>query len=134
MHKFKNGPERVTNNLYWDILRLFHEVKTGITKASEFTDYNISSLGIDTWGVDYGLLDREGNLLSNPYHYRDNRTDGLLKEIYKKVSKKRIYQLTGIQFMQLNTLVQLYADLKYRPWVLNNAKSLLFTPDLINYF
>lgn len=133
IHKFTNGPERVTGSQYWDILRLFHEIKSGLRKASKRVG-EIKSMGIDTWGVDYGLLDSMDNLLGNPYHYRDSRTDNLLAEIFKIVPKEYIYQETGIQFMQLNTLVQLYADLKYRPWVLENTRSLLFTPDLLNFF
>ncbi|MDI3548833.1 MAG: rhamnulokinase [Halanaerobiales bacterium] len=134
LHKFPNGPERLNGELYWDILRLFHEIKTGLHKAENQTDSNLVSLAIDTWGVDYGLLDKNDNLLSNPYHYRDSRTDGMVEEVFGKVPKEKVYQQTGIQTIQLNTLFQLYADLKYRPWILNNASTLLFTPDLLNFF
>ncbi len=134
VHKFTNGAELLHGSSYWDILKLFSEIKLGLRKAVQCTNNCISSLAIDTWGVDYGLLDQAGNLLANPYHYRDKRTDGLLEEIFTKVSRDEIYGQTGIQFMQLNTLVQLYADQKYRPWVLENAEALLFIPDLLNYF
>lgn len=134
VHKFPNGAINIQGSLYWNTLGLFEEIKTGLRKAIQATDNNLACLAIDTWGVDYGLLDKEDNLLTNPYHYRDSRTDGLLDEIFAQVSAETIYQLTGIQFMQINTLVQLYADLLYRPWILENAKSLLFMPDLLNFF
>lgn len=134
IHKFPNGGERVHNNLHWDVLGLFHQIKAGLQKAARKTDNKIESVGIDTWGVDYGLLDQNDNLISNPFHYRDNRTDGLVEELQEKVGKDKIYNQTGIQFMQINTLYQLYSEVKYRPWVLDNAQSLLFTPDLLNFF
>lgn len=134
VHKFSNGPDQIHGNLYWDMLRLFSEIKKGLQKAMQLTDNQIASVAVDTWGVDYGVLDQGENLLGQTFHYRDKRTDGLLDEIFNKVSPAAIYQKTGIQFMQLNTIVQLYADRKYRPWVLDNAKSLLFVPDLLNYF
>ncbi len=133
IHKFLNGSERVNGNMYWDILGLFHDIKKGVMQAGRQVK-EIKSMGIDTWGVDYGLLDIKDNLLANPYHYRDSRTDDLYAEIFEKVPRDVVYNETGIQFMQLNTLVQLYADLKYRPWILENANSLLFTPDLLNFF
>jgi rhamnulokinase len=115
-------------------LGLYHQIKTGLQKVAKETDNNIESIGIDTWGVDYGLLDKTDNLLSNPHHYRDNRTDDLMKELWDKIGKDNIYNQTGIQFMQINTLYQLYAEAKYRPWIINNARSLLFMPDLLNFF
>ena len=134
LHKFENDGITVNGNDYWDILGLFKEIKTGIRKAVSETDNDITSIGIDTWGVDYGLLDKNDNLLSNLYHYRDNRTDGLMEEIFEKLPKNEIYNQTGIQFIWFNTLYQLYSDLKDRPWILDNAQSLLFTPDLLNFF
>lgn len=133
IHKFPNGPERINGQQYWNILGLFHEIKTGLFAADK-KEGELQSLGIDTWGVDYGLLDKKDNLLTNPYHYRDSRTDDLPEELFDKVGREFIYNQTGIQFMQLNSIFQLYADLKYRPWVLKNAESLLFTPDLLNFF
>lgn len=133
VHKFPNGAENINGHLYWNIFDLYAQIKTGLMKANQAVD-RIDSLGIDTWGVDYGLLDENDNLMGNPYHYRDKRTDGLLDEIFTKVSADEIYANTGIQFMQINTLIQLYAERKYRPWMLENAKSLLFIPDLLNFF
>ncbi len=134
VHKFNNGPQNIHGNLYWDILGLFSQIKIGLIKAAKTVEGKIDSAALDTWGVDYGLLDKEDNLLANPFHYRDQRTDNLLEQIFNEVEKDEIYQNTGIQFMQINTLVQLYADLIYRPWILKNAKSLLFIPDLLNFF
>ena len=133
MHRFSNEPVLIGGHLYWDFLRLFHELKTGIKKAkAKYKD--IASIGIDTWAVDYGLLDENDNLISNPIHYRDTRTNNIIKDIEKVVSFKEIYNSTGIQYMEFNTLYQLYADAKYRSNLLKQAKSLLFIPDLFNFY
>src|SRR5690554_6822179 len=113
IHTFPNGPQGINGHLYWDILRLFTEIKIGLRKALQATDGHLASVAIDTWGVDYGLLDGNDQLLSNPYHYRDQRTANLLPEIFNKIPQADIYQMTGNQFMQINTIVQLYADLKH---------------------
>ena len=133
LHKFANGPQRVRGHMYWDILRLWAEIKVSLQKAAR-AGIELDALGIDTWGVDYGLLDKNGQLLSNPYHYRDKRTDDVMPKVWEQVTREEIYRLTGIQFMQFNTLFQLYADLQYRPWTLEQAETLLFIPDLLNYF
>lgn len=133
VHKFENGADTAHGSMYWDWLRLFSEIKTGLRKAADYTNGRLTSIGIDTWGVDYALLDKADNVLGVPYHYRDRRTDGLLEEIFTKIPKETIYKLTGIQFMQINTIVQLYADRKYRPWMLDAAETVLFMPDLLNY-
>lgn len=133
VHRFPNEPVLMGGHLYWDFLRLFNELKTGIRKAkAKYSD--ISSIGIDTWGVDYGLLDEFDNLISNPIHYRDTRTNNIIKDIEKVVSFEEIYNSTGIQYMEFNTLYQLYSDLKYRNNLLKEAKSLLFIPDLFNFY
>ncbi|MBC8060036.1 MAG: rhamnulokinase [Clostridiaceae bacterium] len=133
VHRFQNEPVLIGGHLYWDFLRLFHELKIGIKKAkAKYKD--ISSIGIDTWAVDYGLLDENNNLISNPIHYRDIRTNNIIKDIEKSVSFEEIYKSTGIQYMELNTLYQLYSDLKYRNNLLKEAKSLLFIPDLFNFY
>lgn len=134
VHKFPNGPQTVHGHMYWNILDLFAQIKAGLVKACAVVGGKVDSMAIDTWGVDYGLLDANDTLLSNPYHYRDKRTDGLLEEVLAKISADEIYANTGIQFMQINTLVQLYADRRLRPWILDNAKTLLFIPDLLNFF
>ncbi|MFW6270223.1 MAG: rhamnulokinase [Bacillota bacterium] len=133
IHKFSNGAEKAGEDQFWDILKLLREVKTGLKKAGERED-KIDSIAIDTWAVDYGLLDNNNSLMSNPYFYRDSRTDNLVEEVTGILSREEIYEKTGIQFMQINTLYQLYADKKLRPWILENADSMLFIPDLLNFF
>lgn len=133
VYRFSNEPVRMGGYFYWDFLRLFFELKNGLRKAANKYK-NILSIGVDTWGVDYGLLDENHNLMSNPFHYRDNRTDGILKDIEKIIPYDDIYKTTGIQYMQLNTLYQLFSDIKYRKNTIKNAKALLFMPDLFNFY
>ena len=113
VHRFPNGPVHIPSahgdSLHWDMLRLFGEIKEGLTKAVACCGRSLISLGIDTWGVDFGLLDRNDGLLGNPYHYRDSRTDGMLDEAFRRVPREEIFAATGIQFMQFNTLFQLLA-------------------------
>jgi len=94
----------------------------------------IESIGVDTWGVDYGLVDKYGNLISNPYHYRDLRTKSAIEEVGNIIPLNQLYNTTGIQFMNFNTIFQLYIDYKTRPEIMKNASSLLFIPDLFAYF
>lgn len=132
VHRFSNDPVTVCGTAYWDVLRLLHEIKQGILKAK--ADGGFDSIGIDTWGVDFGLLDSEGRLLENPVHYRDMRTKGMVDEAFKVIPKEKFYSLTGIQFMELNTVFQLYSLRLQRPEMLQRAKSFLFMPDLLAYF
>ncbi|MBN2852382.1 MAG: rhamnulokinase [Clostridia bacterium] len=134
VHRFSNDPVKIKDTLYWDILRLYHELKTGIIECRKKGHGDIKSIGVDTWGVDFGLLDANGDLLANPVHYRDERTDGMIEQAFEAVSKKEIYDRTGIQFMQFNTLYQLLALSKNQPELLEKADSMLFIPDLLNYF
>lgn len=131
VHRFSNDPVNVGGTLYWDVLRLFFEIKQGLTKAKLAGGFD--SIGIDTWGVDFGLIDKYGCLLENPIHYRDSRTAGLVEEIFETIPKEDLYSRTGIQFMELNTLFQLYSLKKYRPHILERADKILFTPDLFAY-
>ena len=133
VHRFTNDTVLVNGHMYWDILRLFFEVKAGIAKALKFAGH-IDAIGIDTWGVDFGLLDERGELLGNPVHYRDERTVGMPEEVFETVSKHELYQRTGIQCMRINTLYQLYYLFHYRPEVMAAAKTMLFIPDLFAYF
>lgn len=133
-HRFSNDPVTVNGSLYWDVLRLFHEIKQGILKCANSGDRDIDCIGIDTWGVDYGLLDKNGKLLGNPYHYRDTRTDGMYDEAFKLVSKEEIFNRTGIAFNWFNTLYQLLAAKLSGDVTLESADQLLFMPDLFNYF
>ena len=133
LHRFSNEPVRVGKQFYWDTFRLYHELKTGLKKAAA-TKLPIKSLAIDTWGVDYGLLDKDGNLIGNPINYRDSRTEGVIEEVGNIVPLEEIYKSTGIQFMNFNTIFQFYADSKMRPEIYKQADKFLMMPDLFNYF
>lgn len=131
IHRFSNDPVKVGNTFYWDVLRLFHEIKQGILKAKQKGGFE--SIGIDTWGVDFGLIDEKGYLLENPVHYRDERNVGMSEEAEKYMSKDEMYDRTGIQFMDFNTVFQLLSLKKNRPELLERADKLLFMPDLLAY-
>lgn len=131
LHRFFNEPVQLNQTLYWDVLRLMHEIKIGLSKASAL---EFDSIGIDTWGVDFGLLDEDGYLLENPVHYRDHRTDGILEQAFSLMDQERFYELSGNQFMEINTVFQLLSLKNKRPALLNCAKKLLLMPDLLNYF
>lgn len=132
VHRFSNDPVTVNGTFYWDVLRLFHEIKQGILKAKQAGGFD--SIGIDTWGVDFGLLDKDGVLLENPVHYRDKRNIGMVEKAAKYIGKDEMYKLTGIQFMDFNTAFQLLSIKENRPELLARAESLLFMPDLFAYF
>lgn len=132
VHRFTNDAVTVGKTLYWDVLRLFFEIKQGITKAT--LDGGFDAIGIDTWGVDFGILDKKGNLLANPVHYRDERTEGMCEEVFETVSKTELYKRTGSQCLRINTLYQLYYMTKYEPEIMALADKILFTPDLFAYF
>jgi rhamnulokinase len=130
VHRFPNTPVRLPDGLHWDVLRFHSEIKDGLAKAMRKEE--IGGIGIDSWGVDFGLLDGEGVLVSNPYHHRDTRTEGMMEEAFGLVSKEEIYQTTGIQFLPINTLYQLLA-MRGSP-LLEAAESMLLIPDLMNYW
>lgn len=134
MHRFANEPVMVGDSLYWDILRLFHEMKQGILKTAASGHKEIASIGIDTWGVDFGLLDSSGGLLGNPYHYRDSRTEGMIEEACRIVRRQEIYATTGIAFQVFNSLYQLFSMKFRKSPLLEKASTMLFTPDLLRYF
>lgn len=133
IHRFENEPVWLGKRYYWDFLRLFHELKIGLKKVAVM-GIEIGSMGIDTWGVDYGLLDKNDNLLSNPIHYRDSRTENTLKKIEMTINFEEIYKITGIQNISFNTLYQLHSDFEIREDVIKLAKTLLFMPDLFSYY
>ena len=116
------------------MLRLWSEIKQGLARAIQEHGADLASLGLDTWGVDFGLLDRDGALISNPYHYRDSRTDGMLEEASRRVPRAEIFERTGIQFMQINSLYQLLAMVVHRSPALDIAETFLTIPDLFNYW
>ena len=131
IHRFSNDPVMVNDVMYWDILRLFHEIKQGIIKANNLGGFN--SIGIDTWGVDFGLLDNKGNILENPIHYRDKRTMGMVEKSFEKIPKDEFYKITGNQFMEINTAFQLLSIVKDRPELIERVETILMIPDLFNY-
>jgi rhamnulokinase len=133
-HRFPNGPIRLPDGLHWDVLRMWSEIKTGIGISSTKSNKSLDSIGIDTWGVDFALLDSQGALLSNPWHYRDARTDGMLEEAFKRMPRAEIFANTGIQFMQLNTLYQLLAMSLQKSSLLESANTFVTIPDLFNYW
>ncbi|PKO20379.1 MAG: rhamnulokinase [Chloroflexi bacterium HGW-Chloroflexi-1] len=137
-HRFSNGPTQLPlangTGLFWDILRLFGEIKEGLAKAVTCCGGDLVSLGLDTWGVDFGLLDKAGVLLGNPYHYRDSRTDGIMDEAFHRVPRPELFAATGIQFMQINTLFQLLAMAVHKDAALDAAHTFLMVPDLLNYW
>jgi rhamnulokinase len=134
IHRFPNVPVRLPDGLHWDILHLWREVKQSIALAVRDHAPDLASIGIDTWAVDFGLLDRTGALLSNPYHYRDSRTDGMLDEAFRRAPRAEIFEQTGIQFLQINSLYQLLAMAAGRSPILDIAETFLTVPDLLNYW
>ena len=132
-HRFSNDPVIANGRMYWDILRIFHEIKQSITKTVLDGD-NVRSIGIDTWGVDYALIDRFGNMLANPTHYRDTRTEGIADHVAKTIPMDQLYGTAGIQCMNFNTIFQLAADLRDDPHAFDRAERMLNIPDLLNYF
>ncbi len=133
IYRFENRPVYVMGSLYWEILRLYSELKAGLSKTVSRYG-SISSIGIDTWGVDFGLLDTDKKLMQNPIHYRDGRTDGISKKVFKIIDEKTLYFKTGAQFLQINTIFQLYSMVLSNSAALSNASRLLMIGDLINYF
>ena len=138
-HRFQNPTGRMNGHLYWNLLGQWEELKTGLKKAGvephqdQKRPIEIHGIGVDTWGVDFGLLDRNGEVLANPFHYRDPQTDGTMERAFARVPRQEIFKATGIQFMQLNSLYQLLAMKESRSKALECADTLLFMPDLFNY-
>ena len=132
IHRFQNDPVKVGGVTYWDVFRLWFEIKEGIRRA--LREGQIDAIGIDTWGVDFALLDKNGEMLGAPVHYRDERTVGMPEEVEKILPLSELYRRTGTQFMRINTVYQLYYLAKYRPELISLADKLLFIPDLFAYF
>lgn len=128
-HRYPNGPVRLNDGLHWDVLRLWSDIKDGIGKSKP-----IDSIGLDTWAIDFALLDKNNSLLSNPFHYRDARTDGMMNEAFKRMPRADIFANTGIQFMQINTLYQLLAMSVQKSPLFDVAKTFVTIPDLFNFW
>ena len=133
-NRFVTRNEELHGEVFWDLPYIYSEIKKGIKAAfNQFGD-QIISIGIDAWGVDYGLLDAHGSLVSMPYHYRDSRTDGMIEEVCSTLTKNLVYDRTGIAFQPFNTIYQLAAMRKYRPDAFAAARHYLSIPDLLNYW
>jgi rhamnulokinase len=132
-HRFPNGPVRINDGIHWDVLRLWGEIKSGIA-ATIKKGTPLDGVGLDTWGVDFALLDRNHSLLSNPFHYRDARTDGIMEAAFQCMPRPEIFSHTGIQFMQINALYQLFAMAQQNSPLFDVAKSFVMIPDLFNFW
>ena len=130
-HRFANEPVRLPDGLHWDVLRLYREITEGLRRAGRMAP-GLSSIGVDGWGVDYGLVDGAGRLLGNPYHYRDERTAAGIELVGARISRERLYARTGTQFIPINTVYQLAAAIGTAE--LGAATALLLVPDLIGYW
>ncbi len=133
-YRFASAPVRLPDGLHTDVLRIWTEIKAGMFQVVSQSEGGLDGVGVDTWGVDFALLDRQGGLLSNPYHYRDSMTDGMLEEAFRRVPRAEIFEQTGIQFMPINSLYQLLALRLRQPALLDAAATLLWIPDLFNYW
>src|SRR5436305_1462531 len=135
LHRFPNTPVEENGALYWDIDALWREIRRGIElAAAPERNIQLSGIGIDTWGVDYGLLDEHDRLMERPRHYRDPRTNGVMEKVFEIVPREEVFGYTGVQFMQLNTLYQLYSMKMAGGPELGAARKLLNIPDLFNYW
>lgn len=130
VHRFSNDPVKLGNHLYWDFPRLFHELKTALVKAKNM-GFAIESAGVDTWGVDYGLIDEDGDLVTNPVNYRDDRAAAGMKQLLEKYSKNEMKTMTGMDCVSYNTVNQLIND---KFLARGQAKAMLNMPDLFNFF
>lgn len=133
VYRFDNGPVELAGHLHWDFLEQWKHVRRGLRLAADTVGGCVASVGIDTWGLDFGLLGRNDQLLGNPFHYRDRQTDGMIDRACSIVPREEIFRHTGLQFMQINTLYQLLAMKLARSSLLDAAESLLMIPDLFNW-
>jgi rhamnulokinase len=133
-HRFESSPVRVPDGLHTDVLHIWAQLKRGMSQAVKMADGDIAGVGVDTWGVDFALIDKKGALVSNPYQYRDSMTEGILPKAFRCVPKKEIFKQTGLQFMSINTLFQLYSLKLRKSPLIDVADRLLMTPDLFNYW
>ena len=132
VHRFANSPVRVLDSLHWDVLRLFGEIKHGLALCAR--PDGLDGIGIDGWGLDFALLDRDDRLVGQPFSYRDPRTDGMPERAFARVPRAEIFERTGIQFMPINTLYQMLAMSQARAAALDAAHTFLMIPDLFNFW
>jgi rhamnulokinase len=133
-HRFPNNPVRYNGSLRWNMPELWEQIRVGLDAAGSITPDRIESIGVDSWGVDYALLGEGGTLLENPYHYRDSRTDGVMETVCREIGAANIYQRTGVQFLPINTLYQLYAASRRTPRLLAAADRLVMISDVVNFW
>ena len=133
LHRFSNGAVNIGDSLRWDVLRLWAEIQNGLAVAARHFGDKIVSVGVDTWGVDFALLSKTGELLGQPYHYRDGRVAGMFDYAFKRASRAEIFFQTGLQFMEINTLYQLLAFQRANPDLLAQADCLLMMPDFFHW-
>ena len=133
VHRFPNGPVALGETIRWDVLRLWAEIQSGLTLAGKKFGKRVISIGADTWGVDFVLLNKQDEILGLPYHYRDVRTRGALERAFQKVPRAEIFAQSGLQFMELNSLYQLLAWQAHSPAILDAADTLLFMPDFLHW-
>ncbi len=131
-NRFDNSQTSLVGHVHWDVIALYREIVEGVRRGSVFGVP--ASVGVDTWGVDYALVDAAGRLLGLPFSYRDPRLDGVMAETCQRLGRRRIYDATGTQFMPINTLFQLVAEAKSRPSLLDSADRFLMIPDLLDYW
>jgi rhamnulokinase len=134
IHRFPNQMKVIKRGLHWDVSALYNEILKGMRICRRNHYISPRSMGIDTWGVDFGLFDNLGEMIEQPFTYRDNRTQGVMEEFLKKISREKLYELTGIQFIPINTIFQLYSMVRDKSPQLKASSSLLFIPDIFNYF
>ncbi len=132
IHRFTNDPVTVGDTYYWDVLRLFHEIKAGLIKAKEYEKYD--SIGIDTWGVSFGVIDKNGRLMGNLIHYRDLAFEDAKNRFLKQFPFEKLYEATGIQLLPFNTVFQLFSLKETAPYIVDNAGKIVLIADLLNYF
>ena len=132
-HRFYTPMIECRGHVYWDILRIYQELEQGLMKSGELFGAHFDGISIDTWGVDYVLLDSEDRLLGYPYHYRDVRTDNIMEYAFERIPREKIYHYTGTAFMQLNTLFQLYAETRQKLNLCSVAGQFLTIPDYLLY-
>src|SRR4030095_2611627 len=130
VHRFPNEPVQYGESVHWDVSRLWFEMRSALSMLED----ELSGIGVDTWGVDYALVGERGELLQNPYHYREPMNVAAMADVIREVPREEIYATTGIQFMPINTLNQLFAAKNQRPRLLAAADRLLMIPDLFNYW
>jgi len=133
VHRFPTHNYKNSTGYHWDIKSIFSEITKGLKEARKSFGAEYESIGVDTWGVDYALIGKEEELLNDPFHYRDNRTDNIMKEAFDIVSQEKMYNLTGTQFQQFNTVFQLLAEIKSDSEKLKSSKKIVLMPDYLNF-